>query len=188
MLRHLGNLAKWQKDQQAWNVRKQIDYTQQFKIKFHKYFRHFRFLYLTSSCVVSIWRIVLATRDSKTGPRSSWSKWISSKIISLTSWVKVLSAPLRVMMSHFSGVHTITYEKINWNSLFFFLKYSMHSTLRNDFDKKVGTVENTTTTRTLFFYSLAWVLWAAKAVKIKTLDYPKFQESQTAVILDLFTI
>mmetsp|Transcript_35800 Transcript_35800/g.83556 ORF Transcript_35800/g.83556 Transcript_35800/m.83556 type:complete len:341 (-) Transcript_35800:1036-2058(-) len=52
--------------------------------------------------------MVLATMDSSTGPRWSCSRWISSMITSRTSCVYVRSPDFRVMMSHFSGVVTIT--------------------------------------------------------------------------------
>mmetsp|Transcript_24203 Transcript_24203/g.60073 ORF Transcript_24203/g.60073 Transcript_24203/m.60073 type:complete len:219 (+) Transcript_24203:2978-3634(+) len=62
----------------------------------------------TISCVVSTWRTVRATIDSSTGPRPSCSRWISSMMSRRTSCVYVRSPDLRVMMSHFSGVVTIT--------------------------------------------------------------------------------
>lgn len=58
--------------------------------------------------VASIWRMVRATRLSRTGPRLSCSRWISSMITSRTSCVYVRSPAFLVMMSHFSGVVTIT--------------------------------------------------------------------------------
>mmetsp|Transcript_23096 Transcript_23096/g.68646 ORF Transcript_23096/g.68646 Transcript_23096/m.68646 type:complete len:208 (+) Transcript_23096:4817-5440(+) len=60
------------------------------------------------SCVASTCRMVLATMDSSTGPRSSCSRWISSMMSSRTSVAYVRSSDLRVMMSHFSGVVTMT--------------------------------------------------------------------------------
>mmetsp|Transcript_3063 Transcript_3063/g.12241 ORF Transcript_3063/g.12241 Transcript_3063/m.12241 type:complete len:309 (-) Transcript_3063:721-1647(-) len=62
----------------------------------------------TISCVCSTCRTVRATMDSNTGPRVSCSRWISSMISRRTSCVYVRSPDLRVMMSHFSGVVTMT--------------------------------------------------------------------------------
>mmetsp|Transcript_30308 Transcript_30308/g.77306 ORF Transcript_30308/g.77306 Transcript_30308/m.77306 type:complete len:475 (-) Transcript_30308:735-2159(-) len=61
-----------------------------------------------ASCVASTARMVRATMDSSTGPRSSCSRWISSMMSSRTRLAYVRSPDLRVTMSHFSGVVTIT--------------------------------------------------------------------------------
>lgn len=63
----------------------------------------------TSSDVCSICLIVLAIIASSTGPLLSWRRWISSIMSSFTSSVYALSPDFLVMISHFSGVVTITW-------------------------------------------------------------------------------
>lgn len=58
------------------------------------------------------WRSVRATNASITGPLSSFSKWTSSMISSLTSIESDISLLLRVITSHFSGVVTIIWRNI----------------------------------------------------------------------------
>ena len=66
----------------------------------------------TASYVVSIIRIVRVITASSTGPQSSCNKCSSSRIIKCTNCVYVRSPPLRVTISHFSGVHTINYVSL----------------------------------------------------------------------------
>lgn len=56
--------------------------------------------------------MVLATRLSSTGPRSSWRRWTSSKIRRRTIWDRATSPTLfLVTTSHFSGVVTNIWKK-----------------------------------------------------------------------------
>eukprot|EP00042_Codosiga_hollandica_P013457 m.30592 g.30592 ORF g.30592 m.30592 type:complete len:127 (+) comp41266_c0_seq1:287-667(+) len=56
---------------------------------------------------------VRATRDSSTGPRSSWSRRVSAMIDNVAGFEELPWA-LRAMMSHFPGVQTMIYRSTSW--------------------------------------------------------------------------